>query len=108
MDEAPIVITVPLLFDASRARDVGEQLRSALRRRSVVIADLTQTWAFDSAGLDELCLAHEAAESAGRELRVVVGSAAILRQLARADFDLPLRIYQSMSLACEPLAGRRN
>ena len=35
MEQPPIVVAVPLLFDASKTRDIGDQLRSALRRRSL-------------------------------------------------------------------------
>jgi hypothetical protein len=55
MDEQPIVLTAPLVVDGSNAKDVGDQLRAALCRYPVVVADLTTTSACDLAGIGELC-----------------------------------------------------
>jgi anti-anti-sigma regulatory factor len=102
MDELPKVVTAPIKFDATKAREVGDQLRAALGSRSVVIADLTQTWTCDLAAIGELCMAHQIAASSGRELRIVATSETILRQFARAGLDAELPIYSSLSVASRP------
>ena len=50
-------------------------------------------------------MAHELAVSSGRELRIVVSSAAILHQFALAGLDAELLIYPSMSLANDTAPG---
>jgi anti-anti-sigma regulatory factor len=102
MDEIPMVVTAPIKFDGAKAKDVGDQLRAALSRRSVVIADLTQTWCCDLGAMGELSMAHELAASSGRELRIVISSATITHQFALAGLDAELQIYPSMSLARDP------
>lgn len=103
MDEMPTVVTAPIRFDGTKAKDVGDQLRAALGRRPVVIADLTQTWMCDLAAIGELFLAHDHAVRSGRELRIVVSSAALMREFVLAGLDAELRIYPSVSLANQPV-----
>jgi hypothetical protein len=43
MNHSPLVVAVPINFEGIKARNVGAQLRAAMSRRSVVIADLTLT-----------------------------------------------------------------
>jgi len=102
MDSLPLVVAAPTKFEGPNARNVGVQLRAGLSRRSVVIADLTQTWVCDLAAIGELCLAHELAAARGAELRIVVSSGSIRDQFAAAELDAELHIYPSISLASGP------
>lgn len=104
MDEMPLVITAPIKFDGTNAKDVGDQLRAALGRRSMVIADLTQTWTCDLSAIGELFLAHDQAARSGRELRIVVSSAALMHEFVLARLDTELQIYPSVSLASQAAA----
>ncbi|MGN6791076.1 MAG: STAS domain-containing protein [Streptosporangiaceae bacterium] len=99
MDDLPLVVTVPINFDGPKAEDVGDQLRTALSSRSVVIADLTQTCVCDLAAICELCMAHELALTRGAELRIAIRSGAILHQFAVAGLDTELHIFASVRLA---------
>jgi len=99
MDELPMVVTALIKFDGTKAKDVRNQLRAALGRRSVVIADLTQTRMCDLAAIGELFLAHDQATHSGRELRIVVSSAALMREFVLAGLNAELRTYLSVSLA---------
>jgi hypothetical protein len=64
-----------------------DQLRAALAARSVVIFDMSQTWVCDLAAPGELCMAHDQARGSGRELRIVVSSAAMLHQFVLARLE---------------------
>ncbi len=102
MDEQPMVVTAPILFTATKVKHVGGQLRAALARRPVAIADLTRTWACDVAAIAELGMAHEQARAVERELRIVISSASILRQFVLAGLDAQPLIYPSLNLASRP------
>src|SRR5262245_65613022 len=102
MDSLPLVVAAPTKFEGPNARNVGVQLHAGLSRRSVVIADLTQTWVCDLAAIGELCLAHELAAASGAELRIVVSSGSILDQLEASELDAGRHIYLSVSIACGP------
>jgi anti-anti-sigma regulatory factor len=99
-----LVVIAPIKFEGTDARNVGAQLRAAVSRRSVVIADLTRTWVCDLAAIGELCQAHELAVARGAELRIVVSSGAIRNQFAVAELDAELNIYPSVSTAGGPEA----
>jgi hypothetical protein len=97
--DSPVMVAVPTVFDCAVASEVGDKLRSALCDQPLVIAGMSLTGVCDLAALGELCIAHEFAAEAGRELRVVVASDPVMRQFAVAGLDGQLLIYSSLEAA---------
>lgn len=89
----------------NKALDVGDQVRAALGRRSVVIADLTQTWTCVLAAIGDLFRAHDRAARSGWRLRIVVSSAALMHEFVLAGLDSELQTYPNLRLACEAAPG---
>jgi len=100
----PAVLTLPAEIDTCDARQLGQELGTALASATTVIADMTATTFCDCSGVRVLLLAQEQAAADGIELRLVVPSASVLRILALIGADRLLPIYPSLddALGSEP------
>jgi anti-sigma B factor antagonist len=97
------VITFPAEIDMANADQFGEQLTSALASGVItVVADMTATTFCDSSGIRRLVMAHKQAAANNAELRVVIPSARVLRDLAITKVDTVLLIYPSLDAALAP------
>jgi anti-sigma B factor antagonist len=103
-----VVVAVPAAIDMASAGRVGQQLGSAFTPGvRTVIADMTATTFCDSSGISMLVRARKQAAANNTQLRLVVGSAAVLRALTLVGMDDLLPIYPSLSqaLAAGPEPG---
>jgi anti-sigma B factor antagonist len=100
----PAVVALPVEIDLANARQVRQQLYSALATGvAVVVADMTATTFCDSMGCRSLVMAHKQARAGNAELRLAIPSASVLRVMAITCVDRVVRIYPSLDAA---LAGR--
>jgi anti-sigma B factor antagonist len=100
------VIALPAEIDMDNARQVRQQLYSALTPgAAVVVADMTATVFCDSTGVRALVMAHQHARAANAELRLAISSLSVLRVMAIMRLDSVLRIYPSLDVALAPPAG---
>lgn len=96
----PVIMTLPDEIDITNADQVGEQLLAAIVAGvTVVIADLTVTTYCDSSGIRHLLRAHDQAEANNAQLRLAVGTGAVLRVVQLMALDRVLRIYPGLSEA---------
>jgi anti-sigma B factor antagonist len=106
----PEIVTLPGEIDVTNAQSIGDGLQAACGPGvAVVIADMTGTAFLDSSGIRCLLLASEHAAKANAELRLVTGSAAVLRVLAITGVDGLFKIYPNLQAALTNprLAGAR-
>ena len=96
------VVNAPVMFVECDAQKFGDRLCAALVSHPVVVADLTRTGACDVAAIAEICVANDLAARSNRELRVVIASAAVLREFVLAGLDAELLIYPSLSMVIGP------
>src|SRR5437016_14270222 len=90
----PVIVPLPAEIDMANAEDVGEQLCAAFAPGvTVVIADLGSTVFCDTSGARHLILAHKRAVVSNRDLRVVISSAGLLRDLAILGLDRRLDVW---------------
>ncbi|HEU5418900.1 MAG TPA: STAS domain-containing protein, partial [Streptosporangiaceae bacterium] len=76
----PEIVRLPGEIDIANADQVRTGLCAAAQPGvAVVIADMTATQFCDSCGVRSLLVAHDAADRAGAELRLVIPSAAVTR-----------------------------
>jgi anti-sigma B factor antagonist len=93
------VVRLPAEVEYSNAWQVRQELASALAcGADIVIADLTSTVFCDTAGVQEMVVAHNAAAAGGVELRVVV-PARLMRQFTWTGLDQVMMVYPSVSAA---------
>ena len=98
-----MVVALPAEIDKDNARQVRQQLYSALATgAAVVVADMTATMFCDSMGCRALVMAHQHARAGHAELRLAIPSVTVLRVMALMRMDSVLRIYPSLNAA---LAG---
>jgi anti-sigma B factor antagonist len=104
-EAGPVVVALPAEIDVANARQVRQELNSALdSEAAVVVADMPATTFCDTMGCRALIMAHRRARAGNAELRVAVPSASVLRVMAILGMDKVLRIYPSRAAA---LAARR-
>jgi anti-sigma B factor antagonist len=102
----PEIVTLPGEIDVTNAQSVGDELQAAFGPGvAVVIADMTGTAFLDSSGIRYLLLASEHAAQANAELRLVTGSAAVLRVLRVTGVDGRLKIYPDLQACTAPEFG---
>lgn len=96
----PEIVTLPGEIDITNAESTGDELHAAFGPGvAVVIADMTGTGFADSSGVRCLVLASKHAAQANAELRLVIGSAAVLRVLQISGADQVLKIYPTLQAA---------
>lgn len=106
----PVVVTLPDEIDITNASGVvGEGLRAMLVPGAAIIADMARTLFCDSSGIRQLLIAHDLAVANQAELRIVIGSPAVLRALKAIGADQILTIYPTLlaALTAQPAANPR-
>ena len=94
------VVVLPDEIDILNAGSVGEQLVAAIVPGvDVVVADLTVTTFCDCAGVHSLLLAFRKASANSAELRLAVGSIAVVRILKLVGADEVLLVYPDLGAA---------
>jgi anti-sigma B factor antagonist len=80
-------------------------LGAAAHANGTLVVDMSQTRFCDSAGLHVLVSAHRRAEAEGRELRLVISGAAVLRIFAITGVDRMIPNFPSLGEALAPLSA---
>ena len=99
------IVAAPAEIDVASAGDLRDSLTEAARGdHPAVIADLSETVFCDSTALSVLVHAWQRAVAGGRELRLVIKQAPLLRILAVTGMDQLLPIFASLpeALAVRP------
>jgi anti-anti-sigma factor len=100
LDTRSAVVVLPADIDTVNARSVGELLLAAIVPGvAVIVADLTMTTFCDCAGVRSLLLASDQAGASSAELRLAVGSVAVLRILRLVGADGILPMYPDLGAA---------
>jgi anti-sigma B factor antagonist len=95
-----VVVVLPYEIDLCNADSVLDLLVAALVPGvGVVIADLRLTAFCDCAGVYSLLLAHRKATASDADLRLVVGSSAVLRILELLGADQVVSVYPDLGAA---------
>jgi anti-sigma B factor antagonist len=81
------VVTPPAEIDVANAEAFSAALAAAGRDQATIVVDMTSTEFCDSSGISALAGAVLRAQSAGGELRLVVGSPAVRRVLNVTGMD---------------------
>ncbi|HTT52318.1 MAG TPA: STAS domain-containing protein [Streptosporangiaceae bacterium] len=98
------VIAAPGEIDAGNAGSLRAVLaETAARGHATIVVDLTATQFCDSAGLHVLIRAHRMAVAEGGELRLVIGSGAVLRTFAITGVDRVMPRFPDRAAAVAPL-----
>ena len=96
------MVRLPAEVEYSNAWQIRQQLAAALASGAATVAvDLTSTTFCDTAGVQEMLLAHWAAAAEGVDLRVVV-PARLRLQFTWTGIDQVLAVYPSVSAALAP------
>lgn len=91
---------LPVDIDTVNAGSVGDLLAAAIVPGvDVVVADLTVTTFCDCAGVHSLLLAFRKASANSAELRLAVGSIAVVRILKLVGADEVLLVYPDLGAA---------
>ncbi len=103
------VVAAPEEIDITNA----DALRSALltaaaNGQSALVVDMTRTRFCDVSGLHALIAAHKRAGAEGREVLLVIPSAAVLRVLALTGMDMVIPTFTSLAEALAPSAATAN
>ena len=98
------VVTAPEEIDIVNAPELDAALlKAAANRPGTLVADMTRTRFCDSAALHTLVAAHKRAQAEGRELLLVIRSAAVLRIFAITGVD---RVIPTFTTLDDALAHR--
>lgn len=96
------VVTPPLEVDIGNAEKFGAELAAAARDAATLVVDMTATEFCDSSGLTAAGAVCRA-QTAGGELRLVVGSSAVRRVLAVTGMDSVCAMFEGLP---EAIAAR--
>jgi anti-sigma B factor antagonist len=92
------IVTLPAEVDISSADLLREDLLAVIDHgAAVLIVDLSGTRFCDSAALSALIVVHRQAAAVGARLRLVVGSAAVLRVMSVTGVDQLFDLYPSLA-----------
>jgi anti-sigma B factor antagonist len=84
--DVPVVVT-PGDIDITNAAAFRTALAEAAGRGRTLVVDMSRTEFCDTAGIHALVAAHKQAGDDGRDVRLVVTSASVLRIFAITGFD---------------------
>jgi anti-sigma B factor antagonist len=94
------VVTAPEEIDIINVGQFRQALlASAACGAAITVVDLTRTRFCDSAGLHALVAAYKRARAAGRELRLVIPGASVLRVFAISGLDRVMACYGELGQA---------
>jgi anti-sigma B factor antagonist len=96
--DVPVVVT-PGDIDITNAAAFRTALLEAAGRSRTFVIDMSRTQFCDTAGIHALVAAHKQAEADGREVRLVVTSASVLRIFAITGFDQVISSFTSLDQA---------
>ena len=97
------VVTAPEEIDITNAAGLRAALLEAAAQGSrTLVVDMAQTQFCDSAGLNVLVRAHKRARAEGRELRLVICTAAVLRIFAVTGIDHLIPSFPNLEQALAP------
>ena len=96
--DVPVVVT-PGDIDITNAAAFRTALLEAAGRSRTFVVDMSRTQFCDTAGIHALVAAHKQAEADGREVRLVVTSASVLRIFAITGFDQVISRFSNLDQA---------
>ena len=96
--DVPVVVT-PGDIDITNAAAFRTALLEAAGRSRTFVVDMSRTQFCDTAGIHALVAAHKQAEADGREVRLVVTSASVLRIFAITGLDQVISRFSSLDQA---------
>jgi anti-sigma B factor antagonist len=96
--DVPVVVT-PGDIDITNAAAFRTALLEAAGRAKTLVVDMSRTEFCDTAGIHALVAAHKQAADDGREVRLVVTSAAVLRIFAITGFDQVISSFSRLDQA---------
>ena len=96
--DMPVVVT-PGDIDITNAAAFRTALLEAAGRSRTFVVDMSRTQFCDTAGIRALVAAHKQAEADGREVRLVVTSASVLRIFAITGFDQVISRFSNLDQA---------
>ena len=96
--DVPVVVT-PGDIDITNAAAFRTALLEAAGRSRTFVVDMSRTQFCDTAGIHALVTAHKQAEADGREVRLVVTSASVLRIFAITGFDQVISRFSNLDQA---------
>jgi anti-sigma B factor antagonist len=100
------VVATPAEIDITNADGLRSALfTAAATRPGTLVVDMTQTQFCDSSGLYTLIAAHKRAQADGREMLLVLPSAAVLRVFAITGMDQVIPNFTSLDEALAAAAG---
>jgi anti-anti-sigma factor len=100
------VVTPPLEIDVGNAGDLRAGILAAIEAgRDVVIIDMSETAFCDSTGLNVLVRAHKQLTADGRELRLVIREATLLRIFTVTGVSTMFHLFTSLDEALAPAAA---
>jgi len=103
------VVTAPEEIDIVNAPELAAALiKAAANRPGTLVADMTRTRFCDSAALHTLVAAHKRAQAEGRELLLVIRSAAVLRIFAITGVDRVIANFTSLDDALAHTSSNRS
>ena len=96
--DVPVVVT-PGDIDITNAAAFRTALLEAAGRSRTFVVDMSRTQFCDTAGIHALVAAHKQAEADGREVRLVITSASVLRIFAITGFDQLISRFSDLDQA---------
>ena len=96
--DVPVVVT-PGDIDITNAAAFRTALLEAAGHGRTLVVDMSRTQFCDTAGIHALVAAHKQARDDGREVRLVVTSASVLRIFAITGFDQVISRFSRLDQA---------
>ena len=94
------MVSAPGQVDLTNAGELRQAVLSCTDAgHMTLVVDMSETAFCDSAGVNQLVQAHKRAVAAGGELRLVIGTASVMRILAITGADRLLSIFPSVDEA---------
>lgn len=101
VDGVPVV-PAPAEIDVTNAGELREAMQSCTdAEHPTLVVDMSDTTFCDSAGVGQLVQAHRQAAAAGGEVRLVIGTARVMRILAIVGVDRVVPIFASLEEALQ-------
>jgi anti-sigma B factor antagonist len=100
--EAAAVVSTPAEIDASNAGLLRQVIEAAVRERPVVVVDLAGNEFCDSSAILALVMGRKQAETAGSEVRLVMGGPAVRRIFKSTGVDGVFPVFATLP---DALAG---
>lgn len=94
------VVPAPAEIDVTNAGELRRAIQSCTDPENPTpVVDMSETTFCDSAGVEQLVQAHRQAAAAGGEIRLVIGSASVMRILTIVGVDRLVPIFTSLEEA---------